>query len=90
MTTATAETLPKAEIQKFAQEVRKLANAQFPSRGYKRVLAMPLNRRRAQIYTLQKSHWNITRRDCWAFAQGHAPRFPVRADEAAPIACRRD
>ncbi len=34
---------------------------------------MPLNLARAQLYTLQKSHWNINRRDCWAFAQGHAP-----------------
>jgi pyrroloquinoline quinone (PQQ) biosynthesis protein C len=66
-------TVAGIDIQKFAKEVRALANAQFQTPGYKRVLSIKLNRARAQVYTLQKAHWNINRRDCWAFAQGHAP-----------------
>ncbi len=57
----------------FAQEVRRLANAQFTSDGYRRVLEMPLTTERAQKYTLQKGFWNINRRDCWANAQALAP-----------------
>jgi hypothetical protein len=57
----------------FSRDVRVLAGAQYESPQYRRLLSMPLNRERAQIYTLQKSHWNLNRRDCWAFAQAHAP-----------------
>ncbi len=57
----------------FIAEVRALANAQFESVSYRRVLEMPLTQERAQVYTLQKSFWNLNRRDCWAFAQGLAP-----------------
>ncbi len=57
----------------FVTEVRALANAQFESNGYRRVLEMPLTQERAQVYTLQKAFWNLNRRDCWAFAQAIAP-----------------
>ena len=57
----------------FVAEVRALANAQFDSPQYRRVLEMPLTKERAQVYTLQKSFWNLNRRDCWAFAQALAP-----------------
>ncbi len=67
------DTLDTAAITKFAKEVRALSNAQYQTAGYKRILSMPLNQARARLYTLQKSHWNINRRDCWAFAQAHAP-----------------
>jgi hypothetical protein len=69
----TAEVLADVDVQKFAKEVRELANALYETPGYRRILSMPLNLARARLYTLQKSHWNINRRDCWAFAQGHAP-----------------
>lgn len=61
------------ELKTFEDEARKLANAQFDSPQYRRVLEMPLTRARAQKYTLQKAHWNLNRRDCWAFAQALAP-----------------
>jgi len=61
------------DIKPFAEEVRRRANAQFETPQYKRLLSIPLTRRRAQLYTLQKSYWNLNRRDCWAFAQGLAP-----------------
>lgn len=61
------------ELRAFEDEARALANAQFDSPQYRRVLEMPLTRARAQKYTLQKAHWNLNRRDCWAFAQALAP-----------------
>ncbi len=57
----------------FEQEMRRLANAQFESEPYRRVLEMPLTTERAQKYTLQKGHWNLNRRDCWANAQALSP-----------------
>ena len=61
------------ELKTFEEVARELANAQFDSAQYRRVLEMPLTRERAQKYTLQKAHWNLNRRDCWAFAQALAP-----------------
>jgi hypothetical protein len=61
------------ELKSFDDAARELANAQFDSEQYRRVLEMPLTRERAQKYTLQKAHWNLNRRDCWAFAQALAP-----------------
>ncbi|MEE8516378.1 MAG: iron-containing redox enzyme family protein [Alphaproteobacteria bacterium] len=57
----------------FEQEVRRLANSQFESEQYRRVLGMPLTTARAQKYTLQKAFWNLNRRDCWANAQALSP-----------------
>lgn len=61
------------DLKAFAKEVRRLANAQFASRQYQRILSLPLNQKRAQVYTLQKAFWNLNRRDTWGFAQGLAP-----------------
>lgn len=69
-----ARTLAAApDIKPFAEEVRRRANAQFETPQYRRLLAIPLTRKRAQLYTLQKAYWNLNRRDCWALAQGLAP-----------------
>lgn len=57
----------------FYEEVRALANAQFESLQYKRILSIPLTKERARRYVLQKGFWNLNRRDCWAFAQALAP-----------------
>ena len=54
-------------------EMRRLANDQFDSPQYQRLLNLPLNVERARLYVLQKGFWNLNRRDCWAFAQGLAP-----------------
>jgi hypothetical protein len=62
-----------ADLKAFAKVVRKLANDQFASPQYQRILSLPLNEKRAQVYTLQKAFWNLNRRDSWAFAQGLAP-----------------
>jgi hypothetical protein len=57
----------------FYAEVRRLANAQFESPQYRRMLALPLNKARAGKYALQKGFWQLNRRDCWAFAQALSP-----------------
>ena len=62
-----------ADLRKFSADVRARATAQFETPGYRRILSMPLNRKRAQVYVLQKAFWNINRRDCWAHAQGRSP-----------------
>jgi pyrroloquinoline quinone (PQQ) biosynthesis protein C len=70
---ATALKSSDSDLKSFIEEVRRGANAQFESPQYKKLLALPLTQKRAQVYTLQKSLWNINRRDCWAFAQALAP-----------------
>lgn len=70
---ATALKSSDPDLKAFIEEVRRGANAQFESPQYKKLLALPLTQKRAQVYTLQKSLWNINRRDCWAFAQALAP-----------------
>lgn len=62
-----------AQKKGFYDEVRRLANAQFASEQYVAMLALPLNRARAQKYALQKLFWQRNRRDCWATAQALAP-----------------
>ncbi|MFM1815137.1 MAG: hypothetical protein RLZ98_1832 [Pseudomonadota bacterium] len=63
----------KLDLKAFASEVRRRAIAQFDTPQYRRILSIPLTRERMQVYELQKSHWILNRRDCWAFAQGLAP-----------------
>jgi pyrroloquinoline quinone (PQQ) biosynthesis protein C len=55
----------------------KMANAQFDSPAFKRLLDLPLTRKRAQMYVIQRTHWTVNRRDCWAAVQASAP-FPVK------------
>ncbi len=69
-----ADTLnPDLDFAPFIKEVRERAIAQFETPQYKRILSIPLTKERAQVYELQKSHWILNRRDCWATAQGLAP-----------------
>lgn len=64
---------PSLDMKAFANEVQRRAIAQYETPQYKRIFSIPLNRARAQVYELQKSHWILNRRDCWAFAQGLSP-----------------
>ncbi|MGH7091353.1 MAG: iron-containing redox enzyme family protein [Stellaceae bacterium] len=50
-----------------------MANAQFGSEPFRRLLGLRMNRRRAQVYVIQRTHWTMNRRDCWAQAQAVAP-----------------
>jgi pyrroloquinoline quinone (PQQ) biosynthesis protein C len=50
-----------------------LANAQFDSEQFRRLLGLRMNRARAQTYVIQRTHWTLNRRDCWAASQSVAP-----------------
>ena len=50
-----------------------MANAQFDSPQYKKILSLTLTRERAQLYILQRAYFHLNRRDCWAYVQAAAP-----------------
>lgn len=70
----TAEAVSLAELE---AELFEMANAQLESREYRRLYAVPLNREAARIYILQRAHFVLNRRCCWAHVQGAAP-FDVK------------
>ncbi len=55
----------------------KIANAQLESKEYRRLYNVKLNREAAQVYILQRAHFVLNRRCCWAHVQGAAP-FDVK------------
>jgi pyrroloquinoline quinone (PQQ) biosynthesis protein C len=64
---------PKVDLDAFAREVRARANRQHQTPQSRRLQALPLSVERARFHTLQRAHFNINRRDCWAYAQARAP-----------------
>ena len=54
-----------------------MANAQLVSREYRDLYAVPLNRENAAFYILQRHHFVLNRRCCWAAVQCTAP-FDVK------------
>ena len=54
-----------------------LANAQLNSKEYRDLYAVPLNRENAAFYILQRNHFVLNRRCCWAAVQCTAP-FDVK------------
>lgn len=64
-------------IRQLEQELARMANAQFESDGFKRLLGLRLNKARARMYIIQRTHWTVNRRDCWAQVQSSAP-MPVK------------
>ena len=61
---------PLVELQR---ELARLANAQFESDAFRRLLSTKLNKERAKTYIIQRTHWQVNRRDCWAQIQANAP-----------------
>lgn len=61
----------------FEQHLNELANAQFESPEYEKILGLKWNRARAQMYIVQRAYFVLNRRDCWAYVQGAAP-FDVK------------
>jgi pyrroloquinoline quinone (PQQ) biosynthesis protein C len=61
----------------FESKLADLANAQFDSPEYKRILGMKWTRERARVYMVQRSYFVLNRRDCWAYLQGSVP-FDVK------------
>jgi len=50
-----------------------LANQQFETAPFRRLLKMKSTRERAQQYSIQMAHYVKNRRDCWGYVQGSAP-----------------
>ena len=44
------------DLDALARAMRDGANAQYATPQYRRLLTLPLNQKRAQMYTLQKTH----------------------------------
>jgi hypothetical protein len=65
--------LPDNSLKQMWGEVVQLANAQFESPPFKRLLGITFTRERAQQYSIQMAHYVKNRRDCWAYVQGSAP-----------------
>ena len=55
------------------RELARMANAQFESDAFRRLLSTSLNIARGKIYIVQRTHWQVNRRDCWAQVQANAP-----------------
>ena len=61
----------------FERKLEEMANAQFNSPEYQKILGLKWNRERARMYIVQRAYFVLNRRDCWAYAQGSAP-FDVK------------
>jgi len=55
------------------RQLCEMANAQFASPQFERLLSLRMNRARAAVYVLQRTHWTMNRREAWAGAQSTAP-----------------
>jgi hypothetical protein len=64
-------------IRQLEAQLVKMANAQFDSDAFKRLLGLRFNEARARMYIIQRTHWTVNRRDCWAAVQSTAP-LPVK------------
>ncbi len=64
--------LPKrlADLQK---QLHQGANALFKSDEYRKLFSMPLTKKRAQLYMVDRGAFVMCRRGCWAAVQSHAP-----------------
>lgn len=54
-----------------------MGSAQLESKEYRHLYAVPLNRDAARFYILQRAHFVLNRRCCWAAVQCNAP-FDVK------------
>jgi Iron-containing redox enzyme len=55
------------------QTLVQMANDQFDSPPFQRLLKMEFSRQRAQQYSIQMAYYVRNRRDCWGYVQGSAP-----------------
>jgi hypothetical protein len=55
------------------RELVRLANEQFNTPPFKRLLNVKFSRQRAQQYSIQMAYYVKNRRDCWGYVQGSAP-----------------
>lgn len=62
-----------ASIDDLHANLVELANAQFESPQYRKLLAAHYTREGALAFEVQRTHFVKNRRDCWGFVQGAAP-----------------
>lgn len=60
-------------IDKLHRELIELANEQFDSSEYRKLLAAHFSRETAARYEVQRTYFVANRRDCWGYAQGASP-----------------
>src|SRR4029453_11092097 len=60
-------------IDRMWQRLVQMANVQFDSPSFKRLLNTNFSRQRAQQYSIQMVYYVRNRRDCWGYVQGSAP-----------------
>jgi len=60
-------------LDELENRLAEMANAQFSSPQYQKILSLPLTQERAQLYILQRAYFHLNRRDCWAYVQAAAP-----------------
>ena len=64
-------------LKELDEKLFTMANAQLSSKEYRDLYAVPLNRENAAFYILQRNHFVLNRRCCWAAVQCTAP-FDVK------------
>lgn len=60
-------------IDKMWQTLVQMANDQFDSPPFRRLLNTKFSSERAQQYSIQMAYYVKNRRDCWGYVQGSAP-----------------
>jgi Iron-containing redox enzyme len=60
-------------VERLREDLYALANAQFESAQYRKLLAAHFTREGARLFEVQRTHFVVNRRDCWGYASGGAP-----------------
>lgn len=60
-------------VERLREDLYALANAQFESPEYRKLLSVHFTREGARAFEIQRTHFVLNRRDCWGLASGGAP-----------------
>ena len=63
----------KDELADLQAQAFMMANEQVCSSGYAHLYSLKFTKERTRTYIIQRTHWTLNRRDCWAQAQALAP-----------------
>ena len=62
-----------ASLIQLRDELNRMANAQFETPEFQRLLSIRFTLPRARLYIAHNAYYNKNRRDCWGFVLGAAP-----------------
>jgi len=62
-----------ADLNALRGELNRMANAQFDTPEFQRLLSVRFTLPRARFYIIHNAFYNKNRRDCWGFVLGAAP-----------------